>query len=223
MRSLKIKRLTTLSILSAIALILATFIRIPIFPAAPFLNLDPKDVVIVIGGFLYGPLAAMAMSIVVAALELPISGTGIYGAIMNALSSCVFACSAAIIYKKRRTIMGAVIGLVTGFLITVPFMLLWNYFIVPFYMFPPGQAAMGRSIVAGMLIPVFLPFNLIKYSMSSAITLLIYKPISIALIKSKMLPDESDDEKKPVRVYIGVLLAAFIVIITCILCITLIL
>ena len=217
-KSEKTKKIAVLAMLSAIAVVVAIVVRVPVFPAAPFLNIDPKDVVIVIGGFLYGPFAAMAMAVVVAFIEMPISGTGIYGVIMNVLSSCVFACTASFIYKKWRTISGASVGLAVGVLITVPVMLLWNYLIVPIYMFPPDEVAAGRAMITGMLVPIFLPFNLLKYGLSAAITMLLYKPIRIALDKSGLLTI-SDEAKagSSRRVSLGVLIISLFIVITCIL------
>jgi riboflavin transporter FmnP len=214
-RAEKTKRIAVLAMLSAFAIIVATVVRVPVFPAAPFLNIDPKDVFIVIGGFIYGPLAAMMMAPVVALIEMPISGTGPYGAIMNALSSCTFACTAAFIYKRRRTILGAGLGLAAGILVTVPVMLLWNYLIVPLYMFPPGEVAAGRVMIAGMLLPIFLPFNLIKYGLSAAITMILYKPIRIALSKSRLLEiTESNQAGSSRKINPGVMIISLFLIIT---------
>ena len=77
-----------------------------------FLQLDLKDTVICIGGFVFGPLAAAIISIVVAVVEMfSVSDTGIIGCIMNVLATCAFCCTAAFVYKKFHTLKGAVIGL----------------------------------------------------------------------------------------------------------------
>ena len=210
MRSEKTRKLVTLAILSALAFIVMVLIKIPVFPAVPFLNYEPKDVIIAIGGFLYGPLSALAMSVVVSLVEMvTVSTTGIYGAIMNILSSCTFACTAAIIYKKWRTLPGAASGLAGGIIITVPVMLLWNYLIVPIYMGAP------REYVATLLFPYFLPFNLLKYGLSAAITMLVYKPIRIALSKSRMLPVPSAKGVKTAKLNIGAVLISALIIVTC--------
>jgi len=210
MRSEKIRKLVTLAMLSALAYILMVFIRIPV---VLFLKYEPKDVIIAIGGFLYGPLSAMAMSVVVALVEMvTVSDTGIYGAIMNALSSCTFACTAAFIYKKWRTLPGAATGLVSGIIITVPVMLLWNYLIVPLY-----TVYITREAVVPMLLSVFLPFNLIKYGLSSAITMLLYKPIRIGLSKSNLLPVSPAPGTKTAKLNVGVIVISAFVIITCVL------
>ena len=210
MRSERIRKLVTLAMLSALAYILMVFLRIPV---VLFLKYEPKDVIIAIGGFLYGPLSAMAMSVVVALVEMiTVSETGIYGAIMNALSSCTFACTAAFIYKKWRTLPGAATGLVCGIIITVPVMLLWNYLIVPLY-----TVYISREDVVPMLLSVFLPFNLIKYGLSSAITMLLYKPVRIGLSKSNLLPASPAPGTKTAKLNIGVVLISAFVIITCVL------
>jgi len=64
-------------------------------------------------------------------------------------------------------------------------MLLWNYLITPIYMGMPRQA------VADMLVPVFLPFNLTKYALNAAITMLIYKPVVTALRKAHLIAPSS--------------------------------
>jgi len=174
------KNLAALAILTALAYVATLLFRIPLFPTASFLTYDPKDVFIIIGGFLYGPLAVIPMSAVVSLLEMPVSGTGPVGLLMNILSTCSFALTAAAIYKKRRTIIGAVIGIAAGIALMVTVMMLWNYIVTPVYMKVP------REIVAGMLLPVFLPFNLIKGIYNAAITVLLYK--RLANIIRKIVP-----------------------------------
>ena len=127
------------------------------FPVVLFLKYDPKDVIITIGGFIFGPMASLIISVIVAFLEMiTVSETGPIGCIMNILSSCCFACTAAFIYKKKHTLKGAVTGLIAGCLLTTGIILLWNYLIAPLYMGYPREA------VVKLLLQAFLPFNLLK-------------------------------------------------------------
>ena len=209
MRSERIKKLVTLAILCALAIVAMLLIRIPV---VMFLKYEPKDVVLAIGGFIFGPLPVMVMSVIVSLIEMVTVGeTGIYGAIMNALSSCTFACTAAFIYKKWRSLPGAATGLAGGVIVTVPVMLLWNYLMVPIYM------GVTREAVAGMLIPTFLPFNLLKYGLSAAITMLLYKPVRTALSKSHLLPSSPNQGARVAKVNLGVILISVLIIITCVL------
>ena len=167
------KKLTTIGMLCALAYLAVAVGRIPL---VLFLKYDLKDVVIVIGGLIFGPCASFVIAFVVSLAQmLTISGNGILGFLMNVISSCSFACTAAWVYQKRRSRRGAVAGLLAGWMCMVCVMLLWNYLIAPIYM------GCTRQEIAELLIPAFLPFNLIKGGVNAAITVLIYKPIVRAL------------------------------------------
>ena len=201
------KELTTLAMLTAIAYALVCTVRIPI---VLFLKYEPKDVVITIGGFLMGPMAVLISSSIVALIEMfTISDTGIIGCIMNFLSTCAFALPAAFMYKRRHTMAGAIAGLAVGTITMVATMLLWNYLITPLYM-----TGTSRSDIAGMLIPVFLPFNLLKAGLNSAFILLLYKPLVVSLRKAGLLPATSSGVRSAKS---GVMLFAALLLVTCIL------
>jgi riboflavin transporter FmnP len=180
-QKLTTKELTTLAMLTAIAYALVATVRIPIIL---FLKYEPKDVIITIGGFLMGPGAVLISSTVVALIEMfTISDTGIIGCIMNFLSTCSFAVTAALVYKRNHTMKGAILGLAVGAVTMICTMLLWNYLITPLYM-----TGTSRSDIAGMLMPVFLPFNALKAGLNSSIILLLYKPLVNGLRKAGLLP-----------------------------------
>lgn len=167
------RKLTTVGMLCALAYIAVAFGRIPL---VLFLKYDPKDVIIAVGGLLFGPLTSFAMAFLVSLIEmLTISDKGLLGFLMNVLSSSSFACTAAVIYRKKRSFSGAVTGLLCGCLGMAAVMLLWNYFIAPIYM------GMPRDEVAKLLLPAFLPFNLIKGGINTAVTLLLYRPAVMRL------------------------------------------
>lgn len=208
MSNTKTKKLTAIGMLCALAYIVVVVGRFPI-GFVDFLKYDPKDIVIVIGGFIYGPLASFAISAVVSIVEMfTISETGVIGMIMNIISTCSFACTAAFLYKKRHDMTGAVLGLVAGCALMAVAMVLWNYLITPLYMGYPREA------VAEMLLPVFLPFNLVKGSLNAGITVLLYKPVVTALRRAHLI--EAGSSKKA-KVNVGVILVALFVIVTCVL------
>lgn len=203
----KTKKLTTIGMLCALAYIAVVVGRIPL---VLFLKYDPKDVVIVIGGLIFGPLTSFVVTMIVSVVQMfTISGTGILGCIMNIISSCSFACTAAFIYKKRHKLSGAILGLFCGFSCQVVVMMLWNYLIAPIYMGYPREA------IVELLLPAFLPFNLIKGGLNAAITMLLYKPVVVALHRSNLI--ESKQHSNKLQINIGVLLVALLIIITCVL------
>lgn len=209
----KTKKITLLGMLAAIAYAVIFVCHFLIPPVAGFLTLDVKDTIIAIAGFIFGPLSAALVGAVVAAVEMvTISATGPIGLIMNILSSCCFACVAAFIYKRKHTLKGAITGLIVGCLSATVVMLLWNFLITPIYMGVP------RETVAAMLLPVFLPFNLGKYILNAAITMLIYKPIVTALRKANLLaPSSSDATPAQKKQHLGTILVSLVILITCIL------
>ena len=178
-----VKSITTLAMLTAIAYVVMILSK-ALPQVSGFLQLDLKDTIICVGGFVYGPLSAAVISIVVAVVEMfTYSDSGPIGCIMNALATCAFCCTASFVYKKAHTKKGAVAGLVLGVVVLTAVMLLWNYLITPIYM------EMDRAVVAAMLPTVFLPFNLVKGGLNMALILLIYKPVVTALRKARLVPE----------------------------------
>jgi len=208
----KTRRLTLMAMFAALAYILMTVGRIPI-SSVEFLKYDPKDIILAICGFILGPVPALLTAFVVALIEMiTVSTTGPIGFVMNLLSSAIFVCPAAALYRRRHSLRGAVAGLVIGVVLTTGAMLLWNYFITPLYMGYP------RAAVASMLVPVFLPFNLIKGTINAAITILIYKPVSRALKKSGLIESRPGTQAKKENAHV-VMIGAVILLISCVLAI----
>lgn len=203
-KTTNVKKLVIISLLSALAYVIAmVFPRIEV---AGFLRYEPKDVIIVIGAFLLGPYAAVVCSALVALLEMvTISSTGPIGCLMNALSSCSFALVASLIYNKKRTLGGAILSLAVGGIVMSGIMLLWNWLVTPLYM------KVERHVVEAMLLPVFLPFNLIKAGLNSALTLALYKPMLTALRGTRLLPPSSNGTQKNSRPWTYALAAALLV------------
>lgn len=217
MKNSRTKNMTTMAMLAALAFLVMLVGRIPMVAAAPFLKYDPKDVIIIIGGFIFGPFAAFMISLVVSIIEMfTVSETGPIGAVMNLLSTCSFACLASVIYKKKHSINGAVLGLISGIVLMVAVMLAWNYLLTPIYMGYPREA------VAAMLVPVFLPFNLLKGGINAAIVLLIYKPVVMTLRKAGLAPKSTgsavgaNNPKATKKMGAAVMLAAALLLGTCI-------
>lgn len=201
----KAKKFTTIGMLCALAYVTTLIGRVPL---VLFLKYDPKDIIIAISGLIFGPLTSFYVTLIVSLVEMfTISENGILGFLMNVISSCSFACTATFIYKKKHKISGAVVGLFCGWGCMVSVMLLWNYLITPIYMGYPREA------VVELLIPAFLPFNLIKGGLNAAITMILYKPIVTALRRSHLI--ETDQIKPKVKLNVGLILIALLIITTC--------
>ena len=201
----KTKKMVFTALICALSFVLTVFVRIPI-STVDFLKYDPKDVIIVIAGFIFGPLTTITITVAVALIEMiTISSTGIIGFLMNIISTAAFATVAASIYKANRTMKGAILALIMGIISQTAAMLLWNYAITPLYM------EVSREVIVKMLIPVFLPFNLIKSSINAALTLILYKPFVRVLHLLGLIEKESSSKS-----YLSLIISSIIVIGLCI-------
>ncbi|MDE5742488.1 MAG: ECF transporter S component [Oscillospiraceae bacterium] len=202
------KKMVVLAVMAALAYIVIVVVKVPV---VLFLKYEPKDVIITISGFMFGPLASLVTSAVVSLIEMvTVSDTGPIGALMNFIGTSAFACTAAIIYKKFHTIKGAFVGLCISTLLMTIVMLAWNYLITPLYM------GMPREAVAELLLPAFLPFNLLKGVLNSALTMLIYKPLSNIMRKANILPEtQKSSGGGHIKKYAFVYIIAAFVILTC--------
>ncbi len=179
--------LVSMAMLTAIAVAADIFIRLP--NIGGFLTYEPKDVILTVGGFIFGPLAGIVMSFIVCLIEMvTISTTGFIGLLMNFLSSAVFVGVSAVIYQRRKMLSRAIIGLISGTFSMLVIMLLWNYIMTPIFMHVP------REEVLKMFLPLLIPFNLIKASLNSALTLFLYKGVVTALRKSKLIPEREAND-----------------------------
>lgn len=204
-----VKTITSLAMLTALAYIAMCISKI-LPQVAGFLQLEVKDTVICIGGFVFGPLAAAIISIVVALVEMfTVSDTGPIGCIMNVIATVAFCCTASFVYKKMHTKKGAVIGLSLGVVVLAAVMVLWNYLITPLYMID-----FSRSDIAAMLIPIFLPFNLLKGALNMALCLVLYKPVVTALRRARLVPESGAVKSSQKRSNVGVALFSFALVAT---------
>ena len=175
---INLKKVSVIAMLCAVAYICMFVFKFKV----SFLTFDFKDAVLSVIAFLYGPIYGVVSALIVAFFEfISVSDTGVYGLIMNALSSGVFAAVCGTVYKYRRTISGAVIGAIVAVFLMTATMLLANLYITPYYM------GVDRSVVVQLIPSLILPFNLCKGVINAAITMIIYKPITTALKKSKLV------------------------------------
>ena len=185
------KNLVMLAMFSALA-----YICVLVIPhiKVQFLTFDIKDAVITVAAMIYGPVSGAVISLIVSFIEMiTVSTTGPCGFLMNFLSSAIFACTASIVYryvpKIKRTLNGAIAGLLLSVIMTTGLMMPLNMLITPLY----TGAKVGYIIE---IIPtLLLPFNFVKSLMNAALVLTIYKPVSTALKRAKVIGGGADNYK----------------------------
>ncbi|MBQ5356668.1 MAG: ECF transporter S component, partial [Oscillospiraceae bacterium] len=105
------------------------------------------------------------------------AGSGVIGIIMHVTATGCFAILAGSIYKKFHTRKAAYVALGLGVLVQTAIMALMNLWLTPIYMGTP------TDVVLGMMIPVIIPFNLIKAGVNAFVTALVYKKIHKFLMR----------------------------------------
>lgn len=179
-----LRRIAMIAVFGAMAYVLMLFVHIPV----AFLTLDLKDALITLCGLYFGPLSALVLSLLVPLLEFfTVSGTGVYGLIMNILGTMAFSLPVALIYKYRKSFTGAILGLFSGIFVMTGVMILANLWITPYYMHAPTEA------VVALIPKLLLPFNLVKSVLNAGIVLLLYKHLSKALRRAGFLPRSAAD------------------------------
>lgn len=169
-----VRKMTTMAMLVAIGVILMALIEVPIFPAAPFLKYDPADIPILIGTLIYGPVAGLIMTFVISFIQsfLIHGSSGVIGFVMHVIATGAMVLVTGLWYKMRessRPRLRAALALIFGALAMVVFMVLMNLIITPMFMGAPVET------VVGMLIPVIIPFNVIKAGLNCIIAFIVYK------------------------------------------------
>ena len=161
------KKIALAGLFTALALI-ASFIELPIFPAAPWLKYDPSGVVCLIAALAFGP----KLGLVVAVLSwLPKLFLDPLGMLMGVLNTCALALPAAAIYARAgRTRAASVAGMLVGGALAVALSCAANLVVTPLY------TAASVEQVMGMIFPILLPFNLLKAALSIAAGQLLLAP-----------------------------------------------
>ena len=172
------KTMVSLAMLGAISIVLVSVVHIP-FPPAPFLEYDPADVPILIGTFAYGPIAGLLLTIIVSIIQgITVSASGgPIGIVMHIFATGACVLVSGWIYGRNKSKKTAVVALAIGAIVQTIAMVIMNLVFTPLFLMTPIEA------VIPMLLPIIIPFNLLKSSINCILTFILYKSISHLLRK----------------------------------------
>lgn len=178
----------------AISTILMLFeFSLPFIP--PFVKLDFSELPVILGGYLLGPVAGAAIAFIKVALNFVLNGTATFGIgeLVNLIGSLSFMLPAVWFYNRHRTYKNAIGSLILGTAVATAVLLTANYFV----MFPLYATAMNfplDAIIAAagttnpfvnnlwtLMVFALLPFNVLKFGLSSLLTLATYKKLEKVL------------------------------------------
>ena len=176
----KVQKMVSIAMLAAIGTVLQ-FVAFPIMPAFSFLKIDFSDIPILLGMFLYGPLAGVITAFVRSLLHLFLTGLApqnMVGDFASFLASSIFTLPIFYFFGKKKNIRtNRIVGLVRGILALTIFMSIANYFVItPVYLQLYGvttQQFLGTSLASYVAIGI-VPFNLIKGLLVSGVFLVLH-------------------------------------------------
>lgn len=180
-----------IAVLAAISVIIMLF-EFPLPFAPGFYKLDLSETVVLLGGFALGPAAGVLIELIKILLNLIINNTdtAFVGEFANFVIGCSLVLPATLIYKYKKSIKGAIIGLVVGCITLASVGGLMNYFVLipaysKFYGLPLDtilSAAKAVNPLASdlktMILFAVVPFNFVKGVACSLLSMLLYKRLS---------------------------------------------
>ena len=196
MNNQKLRRLTMAALCGAVSFVLMYFsFSVPVL--SPFAEFDFSALPELIGGFILGPLGAIEIIVVKIGLKLLFKGSSslLTGEAINFILSVAYVLPAVFYYRRHKTKKGAVIGLAMGTLIAVLASIPANvYLTFPIYIKLYGMNWEGIIEICSAVNPwiksiptmvafSIVPFNLISRVITSLITLLVYKRLSVPMKK----------------------------------------
>ena len=187
------RKLAMIGMFSGIAVSLQV-LDFPIFFAPGFYKMDFSELPILVGSFAFGPVAGVMMEFVKVLLKLCIKGTStaFIGDLANFVVGCSLIIPASAVYSFKKTKKSAIIACIVGTLVMTVFGTAFNaVYLLPafskFYGMPlDAILAMGAEVnplakegsIVSFVVACVAPMNLIKGTLVSVVTLLIYKPLS---------------------------------------------
>lgn len=168
--------ITKVAMLTALATVLL-ILEFPIFPAAPFYQLNFSDVPVLIGAYMFGPWIGSLISTLKVVLFFAFKGTSSFfiGELSNIVGGLAFVIPAGLIYRYRHTFKGALVGAIAGALTFILTMVVLNYFVLlPLYAkFMPQLS--DPAVRLAVVFPWCVLFNLIKTVATVCLTMLLYR------------------------------------------------
>ncbi len=170
---MRTKKLVRVAILGAIGWALL-FLEFSILPSAAFLKLNFSDLPALLAAFSMGPMAGVGVVLITNLIHILQTYSAGVGELANVLISGTLVIVAGNFYRKNRSRLGAGIALLLGQVCMIIMALFANrLLLLPLYI-----TGGTPQVFTTLLLTAILPFNAIKAVLISALTLLVYKPLS---------------------------------------------
>ena len=193
--------ITRVAMFAALSYVFYAFIKFPLPFFPPFLEVKFHNLFIILSGLLTGPLGGAMTVVAMIGLKLITinTNTAFVGELTDLIISISVMLPASLIYLKKHTKMGGVVGILFSFLAWIVSSFLVNWFIsLPFYLkaYFDGNVDTFINVLSTYikdittdnytlyyLVFAVLPFNALVAFFNVSVCILVYKRISIALKK----------------------------------------
>jgi riboflavin transporter FmnP len=151
-----------------------SFVHFMIIPAVYYVQYELSDLPLLIACLAFGTVPGIILAGCCVALDAIIAGAGggPYGMIMQFLAIGTYVTVTGLIYHRKKTRRMAIVALICGVLAMTAVMIPANLFVTPAFLGVPVDS------IKAMLLPGFIPVNLIKGAISAVALMFIYKRIS---------------------------------------------
>lgn len=169
------KRIAVTALFCAMALI-CSFIEIPIFPPAPWLEYDPSGVIALVAGLVFGPVTGTLVAVLSWLLHL-LFAFNPWGVLMAIAANVALIVPCSLVYGKLGATKGMLAGMGVGAVVSLAVCIVMNLLVTPLY------TAVTVDAVVSMIVPILVPFNVMKIVLNCVLCALVVKPVSKVLSK----------------------------------------
>ena len=183
----RVWRIAMTALLSACASVLMFLsFSVPFMPS--FIKLDFSELPALLASFSLGPVSGVVVCLIKNLVNLPTTSTGGVGELANFLMGVTFVLPAGLVYRYKKSRVGAMLASIAGAACMAICSLPINYYIsYPMYAkWMPIDAIVGmyQAIIPSVdgllmcLLTFNVPYTLLKGLLNVAICFVIYKPLS---------------------------------------------
>ncbi len=159
-------------VMAALGVVLMLLVRFPLVPSAPWMLYDMGDLPAIIGGLVAGPVHGLLILLVVCLIQLLTpNASGFYGFLMHFVASGVLVLIPSIVWRKTKKQSALLTSVFVAAIAMTAVMIPMNLWITPLFAGVPYEA------VVGMIVPILLPFNLLKGLINGVGSYLIFQAV----------------------------------------------
>lgn len=185
----EVQRLTTAAVLSALSIVIMGVLHFPIFPSAPFYEMDFADVPVLICTSLLGPLYGLLSLVTVCIVQAVTvsSVSGLIGFYMHFLSSGLMIIVVDYIRKHNEGVKGVITSVICGIFVKTLVMIPLNIWQASMFM------GISMEQFINTILNICIAFNVIK----AATNIIIYSLIASVIEKEWHKLFKKNRKKQP--------------------------